>query len=181
MRKLVKLILGAALLAACTHFAVHVLADDQAALSDHFAVHGRFVFDAPSRSIASGTFPFVEFFAGDDEREDFVCNLALEDGLDIDLGSLPECGEAELVSLRLHDVPAGRVIRLHDRPRSTGAGSWTELVPKRFIASRRFGPFEINLDDGDFRASRFGAGGLAGRIWRIEVSAVPPADLASAD
>ncbi len=139
-------------------------------LSDHYAVHGRFVFDAASGPPAPGVFSFVEFFKGDDEREDFVCNVALEDGLDIDLGSLPECGGAELVSLRLHDVPPGRVIRLHDHASGDGAGHWTELVPKRFIASRRFGSFEIDLEDSDLRATSFG---LDGRIGRIEVSVAP--------
>jgi endonuclease/exonuclease/phosphatase family metal-dependent hydrolase len=141
-------------------------------LSDHFAVHGHFVFDAASRAPEPGSFAFVEFFKGDDEQEDFVCNVALEDGLDIDLGALPECGGAELRSLRLHDVPAGRVIRFYDRPGSAGASHWTEIVPKRFIASRRFGSFEINLDNSDLRATYSGRDGLDGRVWRIEVSAL---------
>ena len=148
-------------------------------LSDHFAVHGHFVFEAASRSPEGGTFSFVEFFNGDDEREDFVCNVALEDGLDIDLGVLPECSGAELLSLRLHDVPAGRVIRFYDRPGSAGAGRWMELVPKRFIASKRLDPFEIGLDDRDLKATYVGRDGPDGGVWRIEVSAVPSAGAAN--
>ncbi len=139
-------------------------------LSDHFAVHGRFVFNSPSRPPERGTFSFVEFFDGDDEREDFVCNVALEDGLVIDLGALPECSGSELLSLKLHDVPAGRVIRLYDRP-----GHWMELLPKRFIASKRLASFAANLDDGDLRATYVGPDGPDGPVWRIEVSAVPSA------
>ncbi len=136
-------------------------------LSDHFAVHGRFVFEAASSSPTRGTFPFVEFFAGDDEREDFVCNVALEDGHDIDLGALPECGGAELVSLRLNDVPAGRRVRFRGHLNSR-AGDRTRNP------LWRPGAVEIKLDDGDLRAIYFGRDELDRQIWRIEASAVAP-------
>ncbi len=144
-------------------------------LSDHFAVHGHFVFAPVSRPPGPGTFPFVEFFDGDNARRDFVCNVSLEEARQVDLGTHPDCGGARARSFRLRDVPAGRVIRFYNGPRESRDTDWTEILPKRFLASRRFESFEINIDTADARVTYVRRNGLDGRVSRIEISAVAPA------
>jgi endonuclease/exonuclease/phosphatase family metal-dependent hydrolase len=144
-------------------------------LSDHFAVHGRFVFEAASRPPGPGTFPFVELFDGDDARRDFICNVSLEEARRVDLEDHPECGGARVRWIRLRDVPAGRVIRFFDGPSAGLDTDWMEILPKRFLASERFGPVEVNIDAADARVTHYRRNGLDGRVSRIEVSAVPPA------
>ncbi len=46
-------------------------------LSDHFAVHGRFVFETAPPADRPGTSPVVEIFDGDDAARDFACGLSL--------------------------------------------------------------------------------------------------------
>ncbi|MDH3791782.1 MAG: hypothetical protein OES41_08565, partial [Rhodospirillales bacterium] len=117
----------------------------------------------------------VEFFDGDDARRDFVCNVSLEEARQVDLGTHPDCGGSRAHSFRLRDVPAGRVIRFYNGPRESRDTDWTEILPKRFLASRRFESFEINIDTADARVTYVRRNGLDGRVSRIEISAVPPA------
>jgi hypothetical protein len=59
-----------------------------------------------------------------------------------------------------------------DSGRNTG---WTEIRPKRFLASRRFESLDNNTDGADGRVIYVRRNGLDGRVTRVEVSAVPPA------
>jgi endonuclease/exonuclease/phosphatase family metal-dependent hydrolase len=150
-------------------------------LSDHFAVHGRFVFEAASRPPGPGTFPFVELFDGEDARRDFICNVSLEEARRIDLEDHPECGDARVRWIRLRDVPAGRVIRFFDGPSARRDTDWTEILPKRFLASQSFDTLEINIETADVRVIHVRRNGLGGRVSRIEISALPPTGPADLD
>jgi endonuclease/exonuclease/phosphatase family metal-dependent hydrolase len=140
-------------------------------LSDHFAVHGRFSFDAPPPAGRPGTFPLVEIFEGADERRDFVCGLALDSDRRIDLTEQRECGGASERAFTLRDVPAGRVIRFFDSPDGSRNDDWIEIVPKRHIASRRFESFEQNVDDAEVTVTYFHRDGLDGDVSAMESSA----------
>jgi len=143
-------------------------------LSDHFAVHGRFVFDAAPARRRPGSFPVVEIFDGADESRDFVCGLALDSNRRIDLTAERKCGGASEHAFTLHDVPAGQVIRFFDSPNGSRDDDWIEIVPKRHIAARHFESFEQNVDDAEVTVTYFRRDGLDGDVSFMETSNAPP-------
>lgn len=143
-------------------------------LSDHFAVHGGFLFDAAPTRARPGSFPLVEIFEGADETRDFVCGLALDSDRRIDLTAAHECGGASEQAFTLRDVPAGQVIRFFDSPDGSRDDDWIEIVPKRHIAVRRFESFEQNIDDAEVTVTYFRRDGLDGEVSFMETTAAPP-------
>lgn len=142
-------------------------------LSDHFAVHGRFVFDTAPARTRPGSFPVVEIFEGADEVRDFVCGLALDRDRRIELTAERECGGASEHAFTLRDVPAGHVIRFFDSPDGSREDDWIEIVPKRYIAARRFESFEQNVDDAEVTVTYFHRDGLDGDVSYMEITSIP--------
>ncbi len=149
-----------------------VVAADQP-LSDHFAVHGRFVFETAPPAGRPGTFPVVEIYDGDDTARDFVCGLSLARPRGIELAEQPECGGASERAFTLRDVAPGRVIRFFDSPDGAREDDWIEIVPKRYIAARHFETFEESVDDADVTVTYFRRDGLDGDVSHMEVATTP--------
>ena len=152
---------------------VRELAVDDAPLSDHFAVHGRFVFEAPKRAAPGSTFPVVELLEGSDPRSDFLCNLSLQTGRDILVDDRRNCAGDTKSAFRLSDIPAGHVIRMYENAGGSRSDDWLEITAKRHIASRRFDSLEQPVEDAEIRVRYHGEDGFNGRISRVEVRTAP--------
>ncbi len=145
-------------------------------LSDHLAVHGHFEFDAPSRRPRADGFAFVELFDGPDATDDFICNIALRRNGGVTLNGNNECSHARARAFRLHNVPAGRVIRFHG---SGAASGWIEVTAKRFITSLSVGSLDVMRDNEAVLITRSRGAGFKGAIAGIEdVTALSTARLA---
>lgn len=142
-------------------------------LSDHFAVQGRFVFEAPARKAHARAFPVVELLEGNDPRSDFLCNLPLAAGRDLLVEPRRNCEGETKAAFRLSDVPAGHVIRMYESANGSRNDDWLEITAKRYIASRRFESLEQMVDDADVRVRYHGEDGFNGRISRVEVRTAP--------
>jgi len=151
---------------------VRDLADAKGPLSDHFAVHGRFAFDATSPAVAAA-FPVIELLDGDNPRADFLCNLALRPGRPLPVEPVRDCEGETKTAFRLSDVPAGHVIRLYESDDGDRNDDWVEIAVKRHIRARTLDSFERTLDDADLRMRYHAEDGFNGRISRIEVRAAP--------
>lgn len=147
--------------------------DADGSLSDHFAVHGRFVFEARARTGPATAFPVVELLEGRGARGDFLCNLSLPAGRDILVEQQRDCEGETKTAFRLTDIPAGHVIRFYESALGSRNEDWVEIVTKRHIASRRFGSFEQAVDDADVRVRYHREDGFDGRISRVEVRSAP--------
>ncbi len=135
------------------------------ALSDHFAVHGHFEFDAPPQQPQAERFAFVELFDGPDTARDFICNVALQRDSTIDLRGNDECGHAKARAFRLRDVPAGRVIRFHGSGKNSG---WVQVKTRRFISSLSVSSLDARLDNEDVLITRSSDARFRGAIAGIE-------------
>lgn len=152
---------------------VQALSDANGPLSDHFAVHGRFVFDAASPAVADVAFPVIELLDGEDPRADFLCGLALPAGETITVGPDRDCGGDTKSAFRLLDIPAGHVIRLYESEDGDHNEDWVEITAKRYIRAREIDGFEQSFEDADLRMRYHAEDGFDGRISRIEVQASP--------
>jgi endonuclease/exonuclease/phosphatase family metal-dependent hydrolase len=152
---------------------VRELAAAGESLSDHFAVHGRFVFETPAPKTRASTFPVVELLEGSDPRNDFLCNLSLRSGRDILVDGRRSCAGDTKSAFRLSDVPAGHVIRMYESARGSRSEDWLEITAKRPIASRRFDSLEKTVEDADVRVRYHGEDGFNGQISRVEVRTAP--------
>ncbi len=151
---------------------VRDLADAKGPLSDHFAVHGRFAFDATSR-VAAAPFPVIELLDGADPRADFLCNLALRLDRALPVEPNRNCEGETKSAIRLSDIPAGHVIRLYESDSGNRNEDWVEITAKRHIRARTLDSFERTLDDADLRMRYHAEDGFNGRISRIEVRTAP--------
>lgn len=152
---------------------VRALSDANGSLSDHFAVHGRFVFNAVTRVSAAAAFPVIELLDGEDPRADFLCSLALPAGRTIPVEPNRDCEGDTKTAFRLLDIPAGYVIRLYESDSGDRNEDWVEITAKRHVRARKIDGFEQTLEDADLRMRYHAEDGFDGRISRIEVRTAP--------
>jgi len=152
---------------------VRALTDRDGSLSDHFAVHGRFVFEAPSAIHPANAFPVAELLESRDPRGSYLCNVPLEAGRNILVERLQDCKGDTKSAFRLTDIPAGHVIRIYESASGDQREDWLEITAKRYIAARSFGSLETPVDDAEVRVRYHSEDGFKGRIGRIEVRSTP--------
>jgi hypothetical protein len=109
----------------------------------------------------------VELYESNDARQNLICSLAADRDLAVDFTNHP-CDNDEARSLKLYNVPAGRVIRLFDSPSGAREDDWVEIEALRDIAERTVPTFERSSTDATLRVSYFRNNGLDGKVSRFE-------------
>jgi Metallo-peptidase family M12 len=115
----------------------------------------------------------VSLYEGNFGKQDHVCAVPTGADESIDFTNNTDfryCDNDEARSLRLFDVPAGRVLRFYDDPGGSTQDDWTEITVKRNIREKLVNSFERNLEDGDVRVEYHRNNGLDGKVSRLQIS-----------
>jgi hypothetical protein len=108
---------------------------------------------------AESSGPLVELYEGNAARQNIVCTLDASRNQTVNFAAYP-CDNDEARSLRLYDMPAGRVIRLFDSPDGKHEDDWIEIEILRPIAQYTLSTFERSVRDSSLRATYFRNNGL---------------------
>lgn len=117
----------------------------------------------------------VSLYEGNRGTQDHVCvvSTGVDDGVDFTGSSdFRFCDNDEARSLRLFEVPAGRVIRLFDDPGGSTQDDWVEIAVKRAVDEKLIETFERSFEDDDVRVEYHRNNGLDGKVSRLQVSGV---------
>lgn len=122
---------------------------------------------ASASKAASAT---LDFYEGNDARQNLVCSVAASRGLNVNFkNDNLGCDNDEARSLVLYDVPAGWSILLFDSPTGDRQDDWTEIRVKttrdRFVV----GSFENSVNSPFVRIIHHRNNGLDGKVSRLEV------------
>lgn len=114
--------------------------------------------------------PTIDLYEGNNGSQNLVCSIpGTPRAVNFQNDSLG-CDNDEARSLVLHDVPAGRVIRVYDSPSGATEDDWTSITVKRNISRRVIGTFQQDVDDASVRVVYHRNNGLDGKVSRLVVS-----------
>lgn len=120
--------------------------------------------------------PRVSLYEGNDGTQDHVCVVPASVDAAInftDSSNMRWCDNDEARSIKLFDVPAGRVIRLYDSPDGSTQDDWVEIRVKRAITEKLVGTLQESFEDEDVRVVYHRNDGLDGKVSRVEVASAP--------
>jgi hypothetical protein len=115
----------------------------------------------------------VSLYEGNAGKQDNVCNVPTGADESIDFTNNTDfrfCDNDEARSLRLFEVPAGRVLRFYDDPGGSSQDDWTEITVKRNLKDKLIGSFERTFEDADVRVQYHRNNGLDGKVSRLQIS-----------
>lgn len=117
--------------------------------------------------------PRVSLYEGNDGTQDHVCVVpaSVDTAVNFtDSSNMRWCDNDEARSIKLFDVPAGRVIRLYDSADGSTQDDWVEIRVKRGITEKLIGTLEGAFEDDDVRVVVHRNDGLDGKVSRVEVA-----------
>ena len=115
----------------------------------------------------------VSLYEGNAGKQDNVCNVPTGADESIDFTNNTDfryCDNDEARSLRLFEVPAGRVVRLYDDPSGSIQDDWVEILVKRNLTEKLIPSFERAFEDADVRVQYHRNNGLDGKVSRMQIS-----------
>ncbi|HYH95032.1 reprolysin-like metallopeptidase [Hyalangium sp.] len=122
-------------------------------------------------SEASG--PLVDLYESADGLQNLLCSVTASQPSSIDFSGPGDCDEDEAESVKLYDMPAGRVVRLFDSPGGSRQDDWVEIRVKRAFGEKLIGTLEGSFEDDDVRVVFHRNNELNGQVSRLEVALEP--------
>ena len=115
----------------------------------------------------------VSLYEGRFGKQDHVCVVPTGADESIDFTNSTDfryCDNDEARSLRLFEVPAGRVLRFYDDPKGSTSDDWTEITVKRNVREKLIDSFERSFEDADVLVQYHRNNGLDGKVSRLQIS-----------
>ncbi|HEY0372500.1 MAG TPA: M12 family metallo-peptidase [Thermoanaerobaculia bacterium] len=115
----------------------------------------------------------VSLYEGNAGKQDHVCVVPTGADESVDFTNNTDfrfCDNDEARSLKLFEVPAGRVLRFYDDPNGNTGDDWTEITVKRNLIEKLIPSFERSFEDPDVVVQYHRNNGLDGKVSRLQIS-----------
>ena len=114
----------------------------------------------------------VDLYEGNGATQDVVCSLVVGDEgfFSYTFPDLDECDNDEARSIVLHDIPAGRVIRLYDSPSGSTDDDWVRIRVLQPVTEYVIPTFEQSFEDASVHVTYYPDNGLDGKVSRLVTS-----------